>query len=64
MDIVSRKRDCRGDILNIVKVVLIPWREKPGRLLVHGVAKSRTRLSDFTFTLFRLPQPPEELSSV
>ena len=24
----------------------IPWREEPGRL--HGVAKSRTRLSDFT----------------
>ena len=48
LDIVSRKRDCRGDILNIVKVVLIPWREKPGRLLDHGVAKSWTRLSDFT----------------
>ena len=28
----------------------IPWREEPGRLLVHGVAKSPTRLSDFTFT--------------
>ena len=27
------------------------WREEPGRLLVHGVAKSRTRLSDFTFTI-------------
>ena len=26
----------------------IPWTEEPGRL--HGVAKSRTRLSDFTFT--------------
>ena len=26
----------------------IPWVEEPGRL--HGVAKSRTRLSDFTFT--------------
>ena len=26
----------------------IPWMEEPGRL--HGVAKSRTRLSDFTFT--------------
>ena len=25
----------------------IPWMEEPG---VHGVAKSRTRLSDFTFT--------------
>ena len=30
----------------------IPWMEEPGRLyIVHGVAKSRTRLSDFTFTL-------------
>ena len=28
----------------------IPWMEEPGRLhAVHGVAKSRTRLSDFTF---------------
>ena len=29
----------------------IPWTEEPDRL-VHGVAKSRTRLSDFTFTFF------------
>ena len=29
----------------------IPWMEELGRLrAVHGVAKSRTRLSDFTFT--------------
>ena len=28
----------------------IPWREKPGRLLAHGVAKSQTWLNDFTFT--------------
>ena len=29
----------------------IPWTEEPGRSLrVHGVAQSRTRLSDFTFT--------------
>ena len=27
----------------------IPWTEEPG---VHGFAKSRTRLSDFTFTFF------------
>ena len=27
----------------------IPWTEKP---TVRGVAKSRTRLSDFTFTFF------------
>ena len=26
----------------------IPWKEKPGRLQSHGVAKSWTRLSDFT----------------
>ena len=25
----------------------IPWMEEPGRLPVHGVAKSRTQLSDF-----------------
>ena len=28
----------------------IPWTEEPGRPVVHAVAKSRTRLSDFTFT--------------
>ena len=28
----------------------IPWIEEPGRLQVHGVAKSQTRLSDFTLT--------------
>ena len=29
----------------------IPWTEEPGRLhTVHWVGKSRTRLSDFTFT--------------
>ena len=27
----------------------IPWTEEPGRL-VYGVTKSRTRLSNFTFT--------------
>ena len=27
----------------------IPWTEEPGRL-VHGVAKSQTRLSNFTCT--------------
>ena len=32
----------------------IPWREEPGRLLVHGAAKSRTRLGDFTLT-FMVP---------
>ena len=28
----------------------ILWTEEPGRLVVHGVAKSRIRLSNFTFT--------------
>ena len=27
----------------------IPWRKEPGRLQIHGVPKSWTRLSDFTF---------------
>ena len=32
----------------------IPWMEEPGRLQsVRGVAKSQTRLSDFTFTFKR-----------
>ena len=29
----------------------IPRTEKPGRLTVHGIAKSWTQLSDFTFFL-------------
>ena len=29
----------------------IPWTEEPGRLQVHGVAQSRTGLSDFTYLL-------------
>ena len=28
----------------------IPWMEEPGGLQVHGVMKSWTRLSNFTFT--------------
>ena len=39
----------------------IPWTEEPGRL-VHGVAKSQTRLNNFTFTFKTLnppaPRPP------
>ena len=27
----------------------IPWTEEPGRATVHGVAKSQTQLSNFTF---------------
>ena len=34
----------------------IPWTEEPGRLhTVHGVTKSQTRLSNFTFTTKGLP---------
>ena len=29
----------------------IPWSEEPGEATVHGVTKSRTRLSDFTYLL-------------
>ena len=28
----------------------IPWTEEPGWAAVHGLVKSRTRLSNFTFT--------------
>jgi len=31
----------------------LPWMEQPGRLAVHGVPKSRTRLSDFTSMRWR-----------
>ena len=31
----------------------IPWSEEPGRLHgVHGVTRSQTQLSDFTFTFY------------
>ena len=29
----------------------IPWTEEPGRLQSHGIAKSWTRLSDFSHSL-------------
>ena len=31
-----------------------PWTEEPDRAAVHGVAKSRTRLSNFTFFHFMI----------
>ena len=37
----------------------IPWMEEPG---VHGVTKSRTRLSDFTFT-FHLHALEKEMAT-
>ena len=30
----------------------IPWTEEPGKVALHGVAQSRTQLSDFTFTFY------------
>ena len=36
----------------------IPWTEEPGGLPVHGVAKSWTQLSDFTFTHWRRKWQP------
>ena len=38
----------------------IPWMEEPGRLQPMGVAKSQTRLSDFTFT-FHFPALEKEM---
>ena len=38
-----------------------PWTEEPGGL-VHGVAKSRTRPSDFTFT-FHFPALEKEMAT-
>ena len=45
----------------------LPWMEKPGRLTVHGVPKSGTQLSDFTFTFSlsflgasRMPHPLQQ----
>ena len=41
----------------------IPWAEEPGRLhAVHGVARSQTRLSDFTFT-FHLHALEKEMAT-
>ena len=40
----------------------IPWTKEPGRLQSYGVAKSRTRLSDFTFT-FHFHALEEEMAT-
>ena len=40
----------------------IPWTEEPGRLAVHGVAKSQTRLSDFTSS-FHLHELEKEMAA-
>ena len=39
-----------------------PWTEEPGRLQSMGVAKSRTRLSDFTFT-FHFPALEKDMAT-
>jgi len=39
----------------------IPWTEEPGRLQ-HGVGKSQTQLSDFTFT-FHFPALEKEMAT-
>ena len=43
----------------------IPWMEEPGGLQsVHGVAKSRTQLSEFTFTFtFHFPALEKEMAT-
>ena len=40
----------------------IPWTEEPDRLQSMGVAKSRTRLSEFTFT-FHFPALEKEMAT-
>ena len=40
----------------------IPWTEEPGQAVVHGLAKSRTRLSDFTFS-FHLHALEKEMAT-
>ena len=38
----------------------IPWTKEPGRLyIVHGVAKSQTRLNNFTFSVCKEKEKPE-----
>ena len=43
-------------------MLLLPWTEEPGRLQSMGVAKSQTRLSDFTFT-FHFHALEEEMAT-
>ena len=40
----------------------IPWMEEPGKAAVHGVEKSRARLSEFTFT-FHFPALAKEMAT-
>ena len=42
----------------------IPWTEEPGRLQVHWVAKSWTRLSDFIFHFHALEKEMATHSSI
>ena len=49
-DLLEKEMETHSSIL----ALRIPQMEEPGRLQFHGVAKSWTRLSDFTFTLLSL----------
>ena len=40
----------------------IPWTEEPWKAAVHGVVKSQTQLSDFTFT-FHFPALEKEMAT-
>ena len=42
----------------------IPWMEEPGRLQSMGITKSRTRLSDFTFTFTIYMRWPQTLKDI
>ena len=42
----------------------IPWTEELGKAAVHGVVKSRTRLSEFTFHFHALEKEMATYSSV
>ena len=42
----------------------IPWMEEPGQAAVHGVTKSRARLSDFTFHFQALEKEMATHSSI
>ena len=44
---------CSCDTHSSIIAWRIPWTEEPGGLLVHGVTKSQTHLSDFYFPLWK-----------
>jgi len=51
--ILGREDPLEKEMATHSSTLKIPWMEEPGRLhTVHGVAKSQTQLSDFTFFHF------------